>query len=674
MDCTHKFRPSFDCLSLFIIFHFGPATGALTFFQNYCPTDANYTARSAFQANLNVLLLSLSSSTAAAAGFYNNTVGRSPNQVYGLSLCRGDALPSSCQICLNAASNNITQNCPGGQSATIWYNRCMLRYSSTNFFSYYSTTQNFYQLDPSNETDPQVFNEHLGNLMNSLANAARASTRLFAAGNMSFTSFTNIYGLVQCTRDLPADECYNCLLNGIADIPNMCHERLGCKVLGQSCYVRYETFPFFNVSAPGVISLPAEVTNSTTANEGESNNTRRNNGRVNLYIIILIAAALPLLCAISFFCGRTKAALPRWKPLCLLIFNNRNQHEVRGAESSLFDLESIRIATDNFSDANKLGEGGFGPVYKGSLENGEQIAVKRLSRSSGQGLVELKNEVLLVAKLQHRNLVKLLGCCLESEEKILVYEYLPNTSLDKFLFDPLRRMQLDLATRFKIIEGVGRGLLYLHEDSRLKIIHRDLKASNILLDADMNPKISDFGLAKIFGGDETQGNTSRIAGTYGYMAPEYALQGIFSIKSDVFSYGVLILEILTSHKNSGYQGLSSEYSIDLLTYVWRHWTQGNALQVIDQSLVHQCHVQEVLRCMHIGLLCVQEDPNKRPTMANVLLMLNSHSVSLPTSSAPAFANHHGATNQSNVVLQRMEISVTAKFSKNDVTVSELKPR
>ncbi|KAG6528948.1 hypothetical protein ZIOFF_011140 [Zingiber officinale] len=265
--------------------------------------------------------------------------------------------------------------------------------------------------------------------------------------------------------------------------------------------------------------------------------------------------------------------------------NIQNQHEVRGAESSLFDLESIRIATDNFSDANKLGEGGFGPVYKGSLENGEQIAVKRLSRSSGQGLVELKNEVLLVAKLQHRNLVRLLGCCLESEEKILVYEYLPNTSLDKFLFDPLRRMQLDLATRFKIIEGVGRGLLYLHEDSRLKIIHRDLKASNILLDADMNPKISDFGLAKIFGGDETQGNTSRIAGTYGYMAPEYALQGIFSIKSDVFSYGVLILEILTSHKNSGYQGLSSEYSIDLLTYIYegKHKTKVAGLACEAES-------------------------------------------------------------------------------------------
>ncbi|KAG6511104.1 hypothetical protein ZIOFF_029157 [Zingiber officinale] len=184
---------------------------------------------------------------------------------------------------------------------------------------------------------------------------------------------------------------------------------------------------------------------------------------------------------------------------------NKDQREIRGPETLLLDLESIRIATDNFSDANKLGEGGFGPVYKGRLENGEQISVKRLLRSSDQGLVELKNEVLLVAKLQHRNLVRLLGCCLESEEKLLVYEYLPNSSLDKILFD--------WARRFKIIEGIAGGLLYLHEDSRLKIIHRDLKAGNILLDAEMNPKISDFGLAKLFGVDETQGNTSRIAGT-----------------------------------------------------------------------------------------------------------------------------------------------------------------
>ncbi|XP_042380143.1 G-type lectin S-receptor-like serine/threonine-protein kinase At4g27290 [Zingiber officinale] len=193
--------------------------------------------------------------------------------------------------------------------------------------------------------------------------------------------------------------------------------------------------------------------------------------------------------------------------------DHKDQHEIRGAESLLFDLVAIRIATDNFSDGNKLGEGGFGPVYKGTLANGEHVAVKRLSRSSGQGLDELKNEVFLVAKLRHRNLVKLLGCCLESEEKLLVYSYLANTSLDKFLFDNSKRKQLDWTTRFKIIEGISRGLLYLHEDSPLKIIHRDLKASNILLDANMDPKISDFGLAKLFGADETQGNTKRIAGT-----------------------------------------------------------------------------------------------------------------------------------------------------------------
>ncbi|XP_042377177.1 cysteine-rich receptor-like protein kinase 10 [Zingiber officinale] len=339
-------------------------------------------------------------------------------------------------------------------------------------------------------------------------------------------------------------------------------------------------------------------------------------------------------------CRRAKTALPRWKSLSH-IFNNKDQREIRGPETLLLDLESIRIATDNFSDANKLGGGGFGLVYKGKLENGEQISVKRLLRSSDQGLVELKNEVLLVAKLQHRNLVRLLGCCLESEEKLLVYEYLPNSSLDKILFDPLKIVQLDWARRFKIIEGIAGGLLYLHEDSRLKIIHRDLKASNILLDAEMNPKISDFGLAKLFGVDETQGNTSRIAGTYGYMAPEYVLHGRLSIKSDVFSYGILTLEILTGQKNNSCLGSSSEYSVNLITYIWRNWTQGSALQTIDQKLIDQCPTEEVLKCMHVGLLCVQEDPIQRPTMATVVVMLNSHSISLPMPSAPAFVNHSG---------------------------------
>jgi serine/threonine protein kinase len=182
-------------------------------------------------------------------------------------------------------------------------------------------------------------------------------------------------------------------------------------------------------------------------------------------------------------------------------------------ELKVYSLDRIKAATCNFSDSNKLGEGGFGPVYMGTLPGGEEVAVKRLCRNSGQGLEEFKNEVILIAKLQHRNLVRLLGCCLQREEKILVYEYMPNKSLDAFLFNPEKQGLLDWSKRFDIIEGIARGLLYLHRDSRLRIVHRDLKASNILLDADMNPKISDFGMARMFGGDQNQFNTNRVVGT-----------------------------------------------------------------------------------------------------------------------------------------------------------------
>ncbi|WVZ99037.1 hypothetical protein U9M48_044393 [Paspalum notatum var. saurae] len=312
---------------------------------------------------------------------------------------------------------------------------------------------------------------------------------------------------------------------------------------------------------------------------------------------------------------------------------------MRSSESVLYDLSTLRAATDNFSAENKLGEGGFGPVYKGMLQNGREIAVKRLSAASQQGLVEMKNEVVMLAKLQHRNLVRLLGCCIEEHERLLVYEFLSNNSLDKILFDPVRpqRQRLGWGLRHKIIEGIGRGLLYLHEESRLTIIHRDLKASNILLDAGMNPKISDFGLAKLFNVDSSVGNTSRIAGTYGYMAPEYALHGIFSAKSDVYSYGVLVLEIVTGRRNTFTAHQGSGPAEDLLTFVWRHWSRGNVRQLLDCCPAEGRRPQEILNCIHVALLCVQEDPQLRPGMASVVVMLNSRSVTLPPPTVPAYA-------------------------------------
>ncbi|XP_017702536.3 receptor-like serine/threonine-protein kinase SD1-8 [Phoenix dactylifera] len=187
--------------------------------------------------------------------------------------------------------------------------------------------------------------------------------------------------------------------------------------------------------------------------------------------------------------------------------------EGRELELPLFDMGTIAAATNDFSIQNKLGEGGFGPVYKGKLGDEQEIAVKRLAKTSVQGLDEFKNEVVLIARLQHRNLVRLLGCCIQGEERMLVYEYMPNRSLDAFLFDKARAALLDWRIRYNIILGIARGILYLHQDSRFRIIHRDLKASNILLDKEMNPKISDFGMARIFGEDETEVNTRRVVGT-----------------------------------------------------------------------------------------------------------------------------------------------------------------
>ncbi|EOY28493.1 S-locus lectin protein kinase family protein, putative isoform 1 [Theobroma cacao] len=198
-----------------------------------------------------------------------------------------------------------------------------------------------------------------------------------------------------------------------------------------------------------------------------------------------------------------------------MFWDAKEQYQKEDLELPLFDLSTVSAATSKFSFEQKIGEGGFGPVYKGVLPTGKEIAVKRLSKNSGQGLQEFKNEVILISKLQHRNLVKLLGCCIQGEERMLIYEYLPNKSLDCFLFgldyfdyltspDKTRRNFLGWKKRFEIVMGIARGLLYLHQDSRLRIIHRDLKASNILLDDQMHPKISDFGIAKIFGGERTQ--------------------------------------------------------------------------------------------------------------------------------------------------------------------------
>ncbi|GMI72775.1 hypothetical protein like AT1G11340 [Hibiscus trionum] len=306
----------------------------------------------------------------------------------------------------------------------------------------------------------------------------------------------------------------------------------------------------------------------------------------------------------------------------------------RNGDLPFFDLSTIAAATNNFSTDNKLGQGGFGPVYKGVLFNGKEIAVKRLSKHSGQGVQEFKNEIVLIAKLQHRNLVRMLGCCIEGEEKMLIYEFLPNKSLDSIIFDESKSSLLDWKKRLEIICGIARGILYLHQDSRLRIIHRDLKASNVLLDATMNPKISDFGMARIFGGEQIEGDTKRVVGTYGYMSPEYAMHGHFSMKSDVYSFGVLLIEIITGKKSSSY--FPENPSSNLVGHViWDLWKEDRAIEAVDSAFGDSYSADEFLKCIQIGLLCVQEHAADRPTMSTVVFML-SNGTALPVPKQPAF--------------------------------------
>ncbi|WOG93563.1 hypothetical protein DCAR_0312849 [Daucus carota subsp. sativus] len=308
-----------------------------------------------------------------------------------------------------------------------------------------------------------------------------------------------------------------------------------------------------------------------------------------------------------------------------------------GLENLFFELRALQIATNFFSELNMLGHGGFGPVYKGLMPNGQVVAVKKLSLESRQGLREFTNEVKLLLKVQHKNLVMLLGCCVEGPEKMLVYEYLENKSLDYCLFDRRKSASLDWTHRFQIITGVVRGLLYLHEEAPVRIIHRDIKASNILLDEQLNPKISDFGLARLFPGDDTHFNTFKISGTHGYMAPEYAMRGYLSVKTDVFSFGILLLEIVSGRKN--FDKLLGPKA-DLLSYAWELFQAKKTLELVDTSLT-ECNPDEAAMCIQLGLLCCQASVSERPDMNSIYLMLSSDSFVLPKPGIPAIQGRGG---------------------------------
>ncbi|RHN51949.1 putative protein kinase RLK-Pelle-DLSV family [Medicago truncatula] len=612
-----------------------------------CPRNHSTITKKNFK-----LLLSYLSSN-ATNGEKSHTV-KVEEMLYGLFMCRGDLPVRLCGQCVKKATDQIYSKCLSSPKGIIWYSHCLVRYSDKIIFSNMETSPMYRDINITkhSSTEPNLFTSTLSNQLSQLANDTGDSDDRYKTNSLKLNDKQTLYSLAQCTRDLSSQDCSTCLNDVIVTaIPWSNLGSVGGRIIYPSCNLRFELFRFYMEGDEA--QLPFQL----------QKNAKK--------IIIIV---VPTIILVMLFCGYC-CHKKRGRKSRRTILRENFGEESATLEPLQFDWVVIQAATNNFSADNYIGKGGFGEVYKGILVDGREVAIKRLSKSSNQGVEEFKNEVLLIAKLQHRNLVAFIGFCLEEQEKILIYEFVPNKSLDFFLFDSQQQKLLTWVERFNIIVGIVRGILYLHEYSRLKVIHRDLKPSNILLNENMIPKISDFGLARIVEISQDEGNTNRIAGTFGYMSPEYAMLGQFSEKSDIYSFGVMLLEIIAGKKNKS-PFTPHHVAYDLLNHVWRQWMDQTPISILDPNIKEDYSTNEVIKCIQIGLLCVQNDPNARPSIVTVASYLSSYAIELPTPKEPAFFLH-GRT-YSDVLAQESSSTQSANssalFSINQMSASTFIPR
>ncbi|KAI3816783.1 hypothetical protein L1987_16487 [Smallanthus sonchifolius] len=545
-------------------------------------------------------------------------VGTGPDGNYGLAQCYSDLSTQDCILCY-AEARTVLPSCFPNNGGRIYLDGCFMRVQNYSFYEEYSGPNDTYVC--ANTTRKNVlFQDTVKQAVLSAVTDASRSSEYFGRVQMLVASGNeSVYVLAECWTTLSPSSCRACLDNASMTI-SKCLPWSEGRVVNTGCFMRYSDSNFLN---------PVPATSSSV-----------NKGKI-IAIVVSIFSSVALITVASMI------VVYIWKHRYIQkkrkgSYDAKKLAKMLNDSSLNFKYSTVEKATGKWDESNKLGQGGFGTVYKGVLSDGREIAVKRLFFNNKFRAADFYNEVNMISSVEHKNLVRLLGCSCSGPESILIYEYLPNMSLDHFIFDATKGRTLNWQKRYNIIIGTAEGLVYLHENTKCRIIHRDIKAANILLDLRLRAKIADFGLARSFQDDKSHISTA-IAGTLGYMAPEYLAHGQLTEKADVYSFGVLVLEVVTGIENN--KSKNTEYTDSLVAIAWNHFQQNKEEEIFDPNLMMHLYPnnnygKEATKVIQVGLLCTQEDPSLRPAMSTVLKMLAKDDEPLPAPSNPPFMDEN----------------------------------
>nr|GEY80020.1 cysteine-rich receptor-like protein kinase 2 [Tanacetum cinerariifolium] len=574
-----------------------------TLMRYYCSQYKGMNAEF-FLRNLNATLSSLRHQL-TTGGYASARTLLNGESVWGLAWCRGYMSIPDCLACYDYAVEQL-KPCGLGNGAHVIYSDCDVRYENINFFTEANNRAGVVVCDNTTSPQPVEFRKTAEKLLQDLTVAAPRASKYYAVTTQQVDdSNATVYAIAQCNLNISQSICLECLQLRTLNLLD-CFPTVSGRAMDNGCFMRYSRTPFFGQNQTMDIS--------SLLWDDDSN-------KKGLIIGVVVGGVSFLLLVLAFFLcyQRSKKA-------------SRGQQDKSTGSTELlqgpatYSYNELKVATNNFSDDNKIGGGMFGEVYKGTLKDGDAVAIKKTFTAFSRGKAHFTNELKIISNVHHRHLVRLLGYCSKGPQLFLIHEYMENRSLDQFLFGDKTRT-LNWKERFDIIFGTARGLAYLHEQYHVTIIHRDIKTSNILLDNEFQPKISDFGLIRLLPEDKSHISTEMTGSlNSGYVAPEYAHHGQLSEKVDTYSFGIVVLEIISGKR---YQDVIDDKSAtqNLHDHAWNLYESGTHLNLVDEKLdPSEYAAEDAMKIIEIALMCTQSPVSIRPAMSEVVTLLSDKSL------------------------------------------------